>query len=204
MNVEFVGKAIQWTDAMKSFVEGKLERFSRLLKEAEEDQVEVVVTLSTSRAKQKDYAGESRPTVYRVDLDLYLKTWGGGVIHAWEEDIDVFSALDKVLDEAERQIIKLKQRRLEQRRRGAKIKEEVINAMIAPSEEREKPQIIEEELVIEKPMSEEDAILELQESGVYFLPFIDAKTGELKIAYRKRGGSFGILNTKCKEISQKI
>ncbi|WP_029551790.1 ribosome hibernation-promoting factor, HPF/YfiA family [Thermocrinis jamiesonii] len=204
MNIEFVGKAVQWTDAMKSFVESKLERFSRLLKEAEEDQVEVVVTLSASRAKHKEYAGESRPTVYRVDLDLYLKTWGGGVIHAWEEDIDVFSALDKVLDEAERQIIKLKQRRLEQRRRGAKIKEEVINAMIAPSEEREKPQIIEEELVIEKPMSEEDAILELQESGVYFLPFIDAKTGELKIAYRKRGGSFGILNTKCKEISQKI
>ena len=42
MNVEFIGKGVEWTDAMKSFVEGKLERFSRLLKEAEEDQVEVV------------------------------------------------------------------------------------------------------------------------------------------------------------------
>jgi putative sigma-54 modulation protein len=51
MNVEFIGKAVEWTDAMKSFVEGKLERFSRLLKEAEEDQVEVVVTLSTSRGQ---------------------------------------------------------------------------------------------------------------------------------------------------------
>jgi putative sigma-54 modulation protein len=51
MNVEFIGKAVEWTDAMKSFLEGKLERFSRLLKEAEEDQVEVVVTLSTSRGK---------------------------------------------------------------------------------------------------------------------------------------------------------
>ena len=198
MNVEFVGKAVEWTDAMKSFVEGKLEKFSRLLKEAEEDQVEVVVTLSTSRAKHKEYAGESRPTIYRVDMDIYLKTWGGGVIHAWEEDTDVFSALDKVLDEVERQIIRLKQRRLEQRRRGAKIKEELISAMITPTEEKERPTIIEEELVIEKPMSEEDAILELQESGVYFLPFIDAKTGELKIAYRKRKGSFGIINTRCK------
>jgi len=198
MNVEFVGKAVEWTDAMKSFVEGKLERFSRLLKEAEEDQVEVVVTLSTSRAKHKEYAGESRPTIYRVDMDIYLKTWGGGVIHAWEEDTDVFSALDKVLDEVERQIIRLKQRRLEQRRRGAKIKEEFISTMITPTEEEERPTIVEEELVIEKPMSEEDAILELQESGVYFLPFIDAKTGELKIAYRKRKGSFGIINTRCK------
>jgi len=200
MNVEFIGKAVEWTDAMKSFVEGKLERFSRLLKEAEEDQVEVVVTLSTSRAKHKDYAGESRPTVFRVDLDIYLKTSGGGVIHAWEEDVDVFSALDKVLDEVERQIIKLKQRRLEQRRKGHKIKEELIGSITAPSREteRERPTIIEEELVIDKPMSVEDAIFELQESGVFFLPFVDAKTGELKIAYRKRSGSFGIINTKCK------
>jgi putative sigma-54 modulation protein len=200
MNVEFIGKAVEWTDAMKSFVEGKLERFSRLLKEAEEDQVEVVVTLSTSRAKHKDYAGESRPTVFRVDLDIYLKTSGGGVVHAWEEDVDVFSALDKVLDEVERQLIKLKQRRLEQRRIGHKLKEELISSITAPSREieREGPTVIEEELVIDKPMSVEDAIFELQESGVFFLPFVDAKTGELKIAYRKRSGSFGIINTKCK------
>lgn len=108
--------------------------------------------------------------------------------------------MDKVLDEAERQIIKLKQRRLEQRRIGHKIKEELISSITAPSSEieREGPTIIEEELVIDKPMSVEDAIFELQESGVFFLPFVDAKTGELKIAYRKRSGSFGIINTKCK------
>lgn len=198
MNVEFIGKSIEWTDSMKAFVEGKLERFTRFLKEAEEDQVEVVVTLSTSRAKQKDFAGDSRPTLYRVDVDIYLKTWGGGALHAWDEDIDPFSALDRVMDEIERQLIKLKQRRLELRRKGHKIKEEMIMEEILPHEEREKPLIIEEELVIEKPMSVEDAIFELQDSGVYFLPFVDISTGTLKIAYRKRGGNFGVINTKCK------
>ncbi|HAV39576.1 MAG: ribosome-associated translation inhibitor RaiA [Aquificota bacterium] len=198
MNVEFIGKGIEWTDSMKAFVEGKLERFKRFLKEADEDQVEVVVTLSTSRAKQKDFAGDSRPTLYRVDMDIYLKTWGGGALHAWDEDTDPFSALDRVMDEIERQLIKLKQRRLELRRKGHKIKEEMIMEEILPHEEREKPLIIEEELVIEKPMSVEDAIFELQDSGVYFLPFVDISTGTLKIAYRKRGGNFGVINTKCK------
>ena len=187
MNVEFIGKSIEWTDSMKAFVEGKLERFTRFLKEAEEDQVEVVVTLSTSRAKQKDFAGDSRPTLYRVDVDIYLKTWGGGALHAWDEDIDPFSALDRVMDEIERQLIKLKQRRHELRRKGHKIKEEILKEEILPHEEREKPLIIEEELVIEKPMSVEDAIFELQSSGIYFLPFVDIDTGTLKIAYRKRG-----------------
>ena len=190
MNVEFIGKSIEWTDSMKAFVEGKLERFTRFLKEAEEDQVEVVVTLSTSRAKQKDFAGDSRPTLYRVDVDIYLKTWGGGALHAWDEDIDPFSALDRVMDEIERQLIKLKQRRHELRRKGHKIKEEILKEEILPHEEREKPLIIEEELVIEKPMSVEDAIFELQSSGIYFLPFVDIDTGTLKIAYRKKRGQF--------------
>ncbi|RMH80799.1 MAG: ribosome-associated translation inhibitor RaiA [Acidobacteria bacterium] len=198
MNIEFIGKGIEWTESMKGFVEGKLERFSRFLKEAEEDQVEVVVTLSTTRAKQKDFAGESRPTIYRVDLDMYLKTWGGGALHAWDEDIDPFSALDKVMDELERQLIKLKQRRHEFRRKGAKIKEGLRLEEILPHEERERPPVVEEELVIEKPMSLEDAIFELQDTGVYFFPFIDIETGNLKIVYRKRGGNFGVIDTKCK------
>ncbi|MEJ7553812.1 MAG: ribosome-associated translation inhibitor RaiA [Aquificaceae bacterium] len=198
MNVEFIGRGIEWTDAMKAFVEGKLEKFNRFLKEAEEDQVEVVVTLSTSRAKQKDFAGDSRPTLYRVDMDIYLKTWGGGALHAWDEDVDPFSALDRVMDEIERQLIKLKQRRHELRRKGHKIKEEMIREEIRPHEPEERPLIVEEELVIEKPMSVEDAVFELQESGVYFLPFIDAETGTLRIVYRKRGGNYGVINTRCK------
>ena len=57
------------------------------------------------------------------------------------------------MDEIERQFIKLKQRRLELRRKGHKIKEEMIMEEILPHEEREKPLIIEEELVIEKPLA---------------------------------------------------
>ncbi len=198
MNIEFIGKGIDWTDAMKSFVESKLERFTRFLREAEEDQVEVIVTISSSRAKQKDVPTDSRPTYYRVDVDIYLKTWGGGAVHAWEEDVDVFSALDKVLDEVERQIIKLKQRRLEIRRVGAKEKEKQHMAQVIPTEERERPLVVEEDLILEKPMSLEDALLELQTTGIYFLPFLDANTGTLRIIYRKRGGNFGVINTRCK------
>lgn len=47
-------------------------------------------------------------------------------------------------------------------------------------------------------MSMEDAVFELQDSGVYFLPFIDIETGTLRIVYRKRGGNYGVINTKCK------
>jgi len=71
MNIEFRGVDVQITDAMKSFIEGKLKRFNRYLKEAGEDQVEVIVSISAVRARHKDYAGDSKPVVYRVRKTAY-------------------------------------------------------------------------------------------------------------------------------------
>ncbi len=200
MNIEFRGVDIQITDAMKAFIEGKLRRFHRYLREAGEDQVEVVVSVSSVRSRQKDYAGGSRPTLYRVDMHMYLKNVPHGSIHAWEEDPDVFTALDQVLDEIERQLIKLKQRRLELRRESAKIKEKMHAPESLPPEEREKPTIVEEELAFEKPMSVEDALVEIETTGAMFVPFVDIETGYLKILYRKKGGNFGLINTKCRMV----
>ncbi len=200
MNIEFRGVDVQITDAMKGFIEGKLKRFARYLKEAGEDQVEVIVSISAVRSRHKDYAGGSTPIVYRVDMHMYLKNLSHGSIHAWEEDVDVFTALDQVLDEIERQLIKLKQRRLEQRRISAKIKEQMHTPESPPAEERERPLIVEEELAIEKPMSVEDALFELEDTGAFFVPFVDIETGYLRIIYRKKGGNYGLINTKCKHM----
>ncbi len=198
MNIEFRGVDVQITDAMKGFIEGKLRRFNRYLREAGEDQVEVIVSVSAVRSRHKDYAGDSKPIVYRVDMHMYLKNVPHGSIHAWEEDTDVFTALDQVLDEIERQLIKLKQRRLEQRRVSARVKEQMHAPEPVAPEERERPLVVEEELVIEKPLSVEDAMVELEQNHAFFLPFVDIDTGNLRIIYRKKGGNFGLINTKCK------
>lgn len=198
MNIEFRGVDLQITDAMKGFIEGKLKRFTRYLKEAGEDQVEVVVSISAVRSRHKDFAGDSKPVVYRVDMHMYLKNIPHGSIHAWEEETDVFTALDQVLDEIERQLIKLKQRRLEQRRVSAKVKERMHTPEALPPEERERPLVVEEELIVDKPMSVEDAMLELENNHAFFLPFVDIESGNLRIIYRKKGGNFGLINTECK------
>ncbi len=122
MRFEFIGKDIDISPAIKEFVEKKFSKLSRYLREFSQDQVDVLFTLSSVRERQRDYGGGSRPTVFRVDVDIKLKTPNGGKLHAYEEGTDVFSAIDKVLDEIERQLRKLKEKRLEQRRKGAKLK----------------------------------------------------------------------------------
>ncbi len=199
MNIEYRGVDVHISDAMKALIESKLNRFKRYLKEVGEDEVEAVVAISSTRARQKDYAGDSLPTFYRVDLHLYLKNLPHGALHAWEEDTDVFTAIDKALDELERQLVKLKARRHEYIREARKFKEKLHEMEMGLEEaEREKPEIVEEELVVDKPMSVEDAKAELEETHAYFIPFVDIADGQLKILYRKRGGNYGLLITGCK------
>lgn len=199
MNVEYRGVDVQISDAMKALIESKLNRFKRYLKEVGEEEAEAVVAISSTRARQKGYAGESVPTFYRVDLHLYLKNLPHGAIHAWEEDTDVFTAIDKALDELERQLVKLKTRRHEYIREARKLKEKLHDMEMGLEQtEREKPEVIEEELVVDKPMSVEDARAELEETHAYFIPFVDIADGQLKILYRKRGGNYGLLITGCK------
>ncbi len=200
MQIEFIGKHFEITEHLKTFVESKLSRFKRLLRETGEEQTEVVVTITSARAKHTD-ENINRTSVFRVDIDIYIKSNGGGAVHAWEEDKDVYTAIDKVMDEIERQLLKLKERRLSYRRKSSKTKEEMHAAILEYAEEQEqtKPFVVEETFSVEKPMSIEDAILELTENHMMFLPFVDIKDGKIKLLYRKRSDSFGVIDLGCKE-----
>ncbi len=193
MKVEFIGKSFELNDHIKAFVEHKLGRIKRLIKDFEENELEVVITLTSERSKQRD-AHTNKVSLYRVDIDIYIKTLPNGTIHAWEEDKDVYAAIDKVIDEVERQVLKLKQRRLEYRRKARQASNELE---VYPLEE-EKIHIIVEDLKLDKPLSKEDAVIELEENHLTFMPFIDIESGKLCIVYRKRNNHFGIIETNCK------
>ncbi len=184
MRIEHVGKNIQVTDFIKDYTEHKLERLKPYLKDIDtaEDSVEVRVTYDFEKHRHRN----------RVDIDIYFKTPGGGVIHAWEESNDLYSAIDFVIDEVERQLVRLKARRKEERRRLAKLKEmEKRTAVEEPSIER--PLIVEEPLPLEKPMTVEDARLLLEEMGSFFLPFRNAESGEINVIYKKKAGNYGLI-----------
>ncbi len=193
MQLEFIGKQVEISDHIRAFVESKLSKFKRLLRETGEDQTEVVITISSSRAKHTD-DNVNKTSIFRVDIDIYLKSNGGGTVHAWEEDKDLYTAIDKIIDEVERQLLKLKERRLEYRRKSQKT--EIYET---PYEEEEsKPIVVEEQIMVEKPMSIEDALMELKDNNMVFLPFFDIADSKIKIIYRKRGEQFGVIDLNCK------
>jgi putative sigma-54 modulation protein len=181
MNIELIGKGIDISEDLKSYVEHKLSTFKSHLKEVGEGEVQVIVTFTVEKHRQRD----------RVDIDVYLKTPGGGALHAWEESKDVYMSFEFAVDDIERQLNRLKERRLEQRKEIAREKAKSIYEEIQPSTSE---LINVEKLIIAKPLSVEEALMVLQDEGRFFLVFNNAETGGVSVIYRKKNGRYGLIS----------
>ena len=185
MKFHFVGQDVEVTDAIKGYVEKKFQRLKRLFKGLKEDEIEVHVAFKKERAE------------YRIEVDLFVGQKGEKV-HVWDADPDLYGAIDKVIDELEKVLVKDKNK-IKAEIREARREKEMLKAVPDVVEPRtERPKVEEEELVIDKPMDVEDAIFELEDKNLQFLPFVDIATGELRILYKKKAGNYGLIRTGCK------
>ena len=185
MKFNFVGQDVEVTDAIKGYIEKKFQRVKRLFKGLKEDEIEVHVALKRERA------------FFRIEVDIFVGQ-KGEKIHVWAADPDLYTAIDRVIDEVEKKLVKDKEKIKADIREARREKEQMKLSASQPAEPPPRPRIEEEELVIDKPMDVEDAILELEDKNLHFLPFVDIATGELKILYKKKAGNYGVIRTGCK------
>jgi len=178
MKIELIGKGIEISEDIRSYTEHGLSKLKRHVKEMGE--VEAVVTFTVEKHRER----------HRVDIDLYLKTPGGGALHAWEESNDTFMSLEFTLDDIDKQLNRLKERRIEIRKDIAREKAKRRNEepMV-----REAGLISEERLSVEKPLTAEEALMVLQDEDRFFLVFRNKDTGDLNVIYRKKSGKYGLV-----------
>ncbi|MGH7849895.1 MAG: sigma 54 modulation/S30EA ribosomal C-terminal domain-containing protein, partial [Thermodesulfobacteriota bacterium] len=58
---------------------------------------------------------------------------------------------------------------------------------------REAGLVSEEKLIIEKPLTVEEALMVLQDEDRFFLVFRNGDTGDLNVIYRKKSGKYGLI-----------
>ena len=106
---------------------------------------------------------------------------------------DLYAAIDTVTDKLERQIRKNKTRL---KRREAK--ENIINFVdFEITEEEQKEELIVKRKEIDlKPMSEEEAILQMNMLGHEFFAFQNSDTDSNSVLYRRKDGNYGIIDLK--------
>jgi putative sigma-54 modulation protein len=110
------------------------------------------------------------------------------VLHARERGADPQSALDLALDRIDRQLVAFKEKVTHR-------KQAVSPVRVPPQEERARRRPAEPERLRLKlqPMSEAEALSELQADSQPFVIYLDEDSGEIQILVRRADGSLAVI-----------
>lgn len=179
MKFTVIGRKITVTDKVKDYVEKKLSKLDKFFK----DDTEARVVLGT--IKDQEY----------IEVNLYAS---GMVYRSEVYDQDIMAAIDRTVDVIERQIRKNKTR-LAKRLRP--VEPPVWSApMISgdqytDGEETDEFEIVKRKRFQMKPMSPEEAVLQMNLLGHSFFVFKNMDTDEMNVVYKRRDGKYAIIES---------
>ncbi len=166
------GKNFEVTDALKEKIHkkfGKLEKYFS-------PNTETHVTMSTEKSR------------HIFEATLFLN---GIVLRAEVENTDMYACIDKAVDILEGQIRKNKTR-LEKKLHASAFKSDDFKYDSAVEEEREF-RVVRTKRFAVKPMTVEEAILQMNLLGHEFFMFSNAKSREVNVVYRRKDGNYGLI-----------
>lgn len=177
MQISTTFRHMEPSEALKSYAEEKLERIRKYIDEP----VVAQVYLTVEKIR------------HIVEITISAK---GVSTKASEATNDMYAAIDAVIDKIERQL-----RRYKERLKGHKPSEgperQVQKKIIAAEdlEQSKEPVIIRSKTVSLKPMSVDEAVMQMDLLHKDFLVFTDAGSDHINVVYRRRDGNFGLIET---------
>lgn len=174
MSTKITGKDLKATEAIKDYVDKKLERIEKYF----DENIDTTVTIKTEKAEQ----------IAEISVKVNSNMFRAVTAHK-----DLYASIDKDIDILEGQIRKWKTQKDRANKDGS-IKQ--MEAMSKNNSEVEIENEIIKTLYYEiKPMTQEDAKLKLQEKpSNIFLPFINIETNKVNVIYKiKDGKNYGIV-----------
>lgn len=180
--VEITVRNLELSERLKQYVTSRASKLDRYLDTLEQARVDLSYVKSARSAKDRHVA--------------QLTVWGKGVmLRAEERADDMFAAVDAVLEKIGRQIERYKGRRWRGRGDGRSAAE-VSAELQAEAETAAAPAV---EIVRRKrfpliPMDEQEAIEQMSLLGhEEFFIFLNAATQQINVLYRRRDGTFGLI-----------
>src|SRR5215471_19291625 len=183
MNIIVAGRNIEVSPALRARVEEKVGRLAHHFEQVQKVQAWLRV---------EPHAGRNQV----VEITL----WGDGLVLRGEEaSPDMYASIDVVVDKIDKQISKFRSRVIKRRRTlaGRRKQQEVAAAQAAlraATDAAEGPgesaavQITRRKRFEMKPMTPEDAALQMELLGHAFYMFRNSETNEMNVVYRRADG----------------
>jgi putative sigma-54 modulation protein len=171
MRLQVKGKNIEVSDSIRTYAEEKLRKLERHLNDPTRVELELAVERNPSISEN-----------HVAEATIWTK---GPTLRARESSSDMKASIDQLADKLSRQV---KRYREKQRRRPGRT--EAAEGPMIPSDESGQLIVKTKQFPV-KPMTAEEAVLQLELVGHDFFVFKNADSGEVNVVYRRRDGNFG-------------
>jgi putative sigma-54 modulation protein len=170
MKITIAGRHVELTDTLRGYVLSKVEGLERFH--------DGIINVDINLGLEKN----------RNTVDMVAHLVRRKIVKVSEESNDMYVSIDLAVDKLKRQL----------RRHKSRIKEHRGEAPLAqePSGNRrgKSVELIRREVFLPKPMTPEEALVQLDSLSRDFLIFIDAESGGLKVLYRRDDGDKELLD----------
>ena len=185
MEITLTGRHVEITAALREHINKKFEKLA-----SRDDIIDVRVVLSVEK--------------YRQFAEITISGRGNAKFHSEEDTDDMYASFDKAASKIERQI----KRHISKKRPSKRHKENIVQKLDEDSDDEPSDQAPPQETLIEshgeyrisisddfppKPMSVEEALMQLDASEGQFQAFVNEETDEVNVVYNDRKGGYGLL-----------
>jgi ribosome hibernation promoting factor len=177
MQFQVKGRNLEVSDSIRSYAEEKLGKLERQLNDP---RIELELALERNPSIAENNVAEAT---------IWTK---GPVLRAREASSDMRASIDQLVEKLERQVTRYRRQARDRRRKAARVNDAALEATpVVPDEEG--PMIVKTKQFAVKPMSPEEAVLQLELIGHDFFVFRNAESGEPNVVYRRRDGDYGLI-----------
>ena len=177
MRINVTFRHMETSEPVRNYVEDKLPKVKKYIDEP----VEAQVVLSVEKKIR-----------HKVEVTLTAK---GITIKATDETADMYAAIDGVLDKLERQLKRYKDKiKMHKPLSGRERRvEKTIYTAESIDESHPEPSIIKSDSFQVKPMSVDEAVMQMDLLEKEFLVFTDDTSAEINVVYRRKDGNYGLI-----------
>lgn len=174
MRFEYTGRHIEVTPALRSHVEDHFERIRHLFN-GNSAKAHVIIEVERGR--------------HRSEI---IVNWRRDVLTAASTQQDMYRSLSQSIAKIEKQVLKLKNKKVDKTHRASKVGEVTSRAAeLTPAPAS--PRIVSARRYAVKPMTDDEAALRLDGDENQFLVYRNSDDQKISVIYKRKDGNYGLI-----------
>src|SRR6185436_16612416 len=175
MKIEYTGRNFTVSPAIKKHIAEHFKKVEEFLNGT--DNVHVILSVE----KHHRHVAE------------FVANWHHHALTATANTTDMYLSTSQAIDRLRRQIVKLRGKIIDRKHHAPALKAVAPSPVPPVKPERPLPRLIRSRRYPVKPMTPDEAIIQVEASADQFLVFRDAETDRVGVLYKRKDGNYGLV-----------